>query len=166
MRFFSWIRGVLLGLCVVVLVSGCICGPDKDISLDPHSTFNAIQGRTYRLKKKMLAYQKSADETHGADVWLCDADDGVQGKMPLAIVPVGTRIRVTNAFQDNCESGGTLVYVEIKDGSLAGKRAVVVSINVFLNPDFTVRGSLPVKVWTANLEWLDPVDGPDTRSSN
>ena len=87
--------------------------------LDRQSTFHAIQGCAYALRKEMLAYPDDG-KLRPAQVTLEETGRGESNEMPQCILPAGTRLRASNAIGEFCESGGIIVFVEILDGPLAG----------------------------------------------
>jgi hypothetical protein len=140
--------------------------PDKDISASPALNFSSFAGTVWKTKTKVaIADLKRYTGVRQASLLPPDSFDPADpkyGQIPdmkmIAVLPPGTRLRITRLLQDQGAWGGVQVEVVLLDGTNAEKV-------LYLEPSFLAgnawnRGPNSNTNWNANPEMLEKVETP------
>jgi hypothetical protein len=168
------LRIVLLSF-ISIFLAGCGAGdpnvarlilkgrPDTDVTSSPEYNFSSFAGTVWKTKVRTalvdvklytgapatyLAAPESFDPAHPKYLPL----SGMQGI--IAILPVGTRLRIERLIKDNGNWGGVRVTAVLQDAA-DYRKTVYVTENFLAKNRFVWRGWSESKEWGVNPDMLD-----------
>ena len=155
------IKGVMIAMASL-LMNGCGPRPDTDVTTSPRYGFATFSGTEWTTKVpvavvEVKSYKQTIDTCLVAPIHF-DATNPHYNARPdqriLAVLPVGTRLRVDKLMKDNGNWGGLQVTVILCDGAYQ-ERIIHLDRAMLNQNDFLlVDESLP-KTWGVNPEFLE-----------
>jgi hypothetical protein len=161
-KIFLWILLLAAPLCFVIG-----CGPaDKaynDVTSSPRYNFSSFAGTTWKTKVNVaIADIKNYRGHHELSLLVpkhFDIKDpeytpGDDCKI-IAVMPVGTHLRIERLMQDNGgEWGGVKVLAIIQDGTNS-RKTVFLDEELLAKNSFITSGDSPSTAWDVNPEMLE-----------
>jgi hypothetical protein len=138
--------------------------PDTDVSSDPQYNFSSFAGTVWSTKAKLaIADVRHYTGEHVMDLLVPRHFDPTDPEFTpgaethvMAVLPVGTRLRIERLMKDNGAWGGVRVTATVDDG--ASPQKIVYLDEMFLG---TNLDSVSATNWNVNPDMLAPYRGPD-----
>jgi hypothetical protein len=174
-------KRVIFGIMILAMI--CIflnaCGqspevamlkqrPDTDVTSSPQYNFQSFAGTVWKTKVKVaLADVKRYNGWHEPTLLPPDCFDPAHPEyIPppgmqqiIAVLPVGTRLRIERLMQDNGEWGGVQVTASLEDAkitaSLEDGKVVYVERGLLAKNRFIFPGSSDSKEWGVDPDMLE-----------
>ncbi|MDB6125215.1 MAG: hypothetical protein JWQ71_4208 [Pedosphaera sp.] len=158
----SIIHAMIASLALLFLVG---CRPDKDVTADPHYNFSSFTNTFWKTKTKtaIAGFKGHAPASQPQFILLppdrFDPTDPNYIKIDFigsiaAVLPSGTRLRITRLLQDQGNSGGVQVEAVVEDGTKAPK-AVYLDRDFLANIRFASTGPTSNANWGVNPDMLE-----------
>jgi hypothetical protein len=136
--------------------------PDKDVTADPYYNFSPFKNTVWKTKTKTAIAE--AKNYTGAPLFILsppdrfDPTDTNYTTIPdikiIAVLPPGTRLRITRLLKDQGAWGGVGVEASVENGTNA-PRAVYVDRYFLANVWFASKGPTSNTNWGVNPDMLE-----------
>jgi len=150
----SIIPAIITSVALVFLV-GCA---DKDVTTLPQYNFSSFANTVWKTKTKtaivlygsppLLLWPPSRYDPAGSNYIT------LPNTRVLAVLPAGTRLRITRLMEDQGERGGVEVEGVVEDGTNTPK-AVYVDKTFLANVWWASKGPTTNKTWGVNHDMLE-----------
>lgn len=149
-------------LIMILLLNGCGRRPDTDVTSSPKYNFSSFAGTVWKTKVKVaLADLEAYTGEHHITLLAPDAFDPTHPKYRpppnmekmIAVLPVGTRLRIERLMQDNGDWGGVRITA-----SLEGERDVYLDRSLLAKNRFIRPGDSDSKEWGVDPDLLEKVE--------
>jgi hypothetical protein len=153
--------GIVILAMISILLNGCGRRPDTDATSSPRYNFSLFAGTVWKTKVKVgLADIKAYTGRHQVTVLAPEDFDPTHPKyrppgdmQMIAVLPVGTRLRIEQLMQDNGNWGGVWVTASLEDG-----KVVYLSDYLLAKNRFTWPGESDSKEWGVDPEILEKAE--------
>jgi hypothetical protein len=151
----SIITAITTSVALVFLVG---CSPAKDVTASPEYNFSSFAGSVWKTKTK-TAIAGIKGYSGGPKFFLLtpagfDPTDTNYIRAPdvksIAVLPPGTRLRITRLLQGQGQNGGYGVEAVVEDGTKAPKAVCLDRLFLFENPRWTSHTN-----WGVNPDMLE-----------
>ncbi len=171
---------IMMPVMVASLLSGCGPNgrdamfkrrPDTDVTSSPEYNFKSFSGTVWKTKVKVaLGDIKAYTGEHHITLLTPRAFDPTHPEYTpppclekmIAVLPVGTRVRIERLIKDNGMAGLLYVTASLDDGATASLEhgKVLYLSNYFLAKNrFIWEGSSDSKEWGVDLDLLEKAEG-------
>jgi hypothetical protein len=149
--------GILILAMMSFFLNGCR-RPDTDVTTSPQYNFSKFAGTVWKTKVKVaLVDLKRYTGRHDTALLPPQYFDTTHPEyMPpvdmqmIAVLPVGTRLRIERLMQDNGNWGGVWVTASLEDGKVVYVERVLLAKNRFIFP-----GRSDSKDWGVDPDLLE-----------
>ena len=139
--------------------------PDTDVTSSPEYNFSSFTGTVWKTKVKVaLADFKRHTGEHSTDLITPEFFDPthpkytrVPGSRIIAVLPVGTRVRIERLMKDKGVWGGLRVAATVEDGTNS-QETIYLSVEMLATNKFMLPGQSSSTNWDVDPDLLEKAD--------
>ena len=162
-------KTVIFGFMIIAMITILSCGPlmrrpDTDVTSSPEYNFKSFAGTVWKTKVEVaLADLEQYTRKHDLNLLIPMHFDPTHPKYTpahdmqiIAVLPVGTRVRIDRLIQDNGEWGGVRVAAKLEDTTYS-QQTVFLEDMLLAKNRFTGEVTDP-KEWGVNPDMLEKAE--------